>query len=214
MMRLIARLWSWCNHEWNRHVSKLACFFAVLSLMLGVLALVQWRELRYRGIPPDWGNVPEWVAAFGTLAAFGALAVTASQWLGAMANQARLIIVEPARQADGTQKFWDFAADDDIVIQNHSDAPVFNLVIDSLDYESTDRLVWENFRAAEPRRTAGHAVFRPGERTGHLTVVGKIEGGTEASNPELKYLVFTFTDANGRRWRRTGTGQPVRVWAH
>ena len=43
------------------HASELACLFAVLALLLGLLTVVQWGELRRRQMPADWGNVPGWV---------------------------------------------------------------------------------------------------------------------------------------------------------
>jgi hypothetical protein len=120
--------------------------------------------------------------------------------------------VEPADQGVNARPIWDFTTVDDVVIHNHSDAPVFDLDIDSLERASADRMVWENLGDRRAQAPAKHTVFRAGETTGRLTVVGAIEGAREASNPTIKYLVFTFTDANGRRWRRQGTDQPVRVF--
>ena len=34
-------------------------------------------------MPPEWGNVPEWVAGIGSLAAFGALYIAAREWRSA-----------------------------------------------------------------------------------------------------------------------------------
>ena len=209
-MRRIEKAWRWTERQWAIHASELACLFAVLALLLGLLTVVQWGELRRRQMPADWGNVPGWVGALGTLAAFGALAVTLFEWRANWANQARLVVPQPAQSDSSPKSLWDRAAHDDVVIHNHSSSPVFDLEIDSLEYGPDDRQIWENLDG-QNRVAPKRAVFRCGESTGRLTVVGQIEGGIEATNPAIRYLVFTFTDANGRRWRRTGTNQPERV---
>ncbi|HYB38001.1 MAG TPA: hypothetical protein VEF72_21230 [Mycobacterium sp.] len=33
-----------------------------------------------------------------------------------------------------------------------------------------------------------------------------------ATPPAVEYVTFACTDAHGRQWRRTGSGQPVRVF--
>lgn len=66
----------------HRPVDGLGALLTVI-VVLGALALAQWGELRRQGMPPEWGNVPEWVAGIGLLAAFGALYIAAREWRSA-----------------------------------------------------------------------------------------------------------------------------------
>ncbi len=105
---------------------------------------------------------------------------------------------------------------DDIVIRNHSSEPVFNLDIERLDDERGDAVVFQNLGrhvvtgtgSMQPTRVP---VLRGGQRTeARFTVIPTAQVG-DASVVGL--LRFTFTDARGHRWRRAGSGQPVRVVA-
>ncbi|WP_156752276.1 hypothetical protein [Mycobacterium sp. ACS1612] len=44
--------------------------FGLVSVVLGVLTLVQWGQLSERGMGVNWGSVPDWVAGVGTVLAF------------------------------------------------------------------------------------------------------------------------------------------------
>lgn len=157
---------------------------------------------------PNWGSVAEWVAALGTLAAFGALAIAVSEWRSSRSNQARLIVPQPARESDDPDAAW--LADDDIVLVNQSDRPVFDVHIGVHEKVADDLIVWESLRVNNVQAPARRAILRPGKSTGNLTIVGTIEGTLEAANPRRDYLAFSFTDANGRRWHRVGIQAPIR----
>ena len=116
------------------------------ALVLSAVVLAQAEMLYTEGWRLALGTVPEWMAGFGTvftaiaaLAAFGTLSVatkgrqsleTERQALAAqreterrdhVMSQARLIIVEPAPEVPVLPR----SKPDDVVIRNHSSAPVF-----------------------------------------------------------------------------------------
>jgi hypothetical protein len=121
-------------------------------------------------------------------------------------NQARLIIVQPAPYEDRT-----FGGSDppspayrEVVIQNHSGVPIFNLHI-QVNPGGGDVHVLQNF-AGGSGRPADMEVLSPDAATAELTVVGG-----DGETPSTEFIEFTFTDARGVRWRRRGSDQPVRV---
>lgn len=188
----------------------------------------------------ELGTLPDWLAGCGTIAAFITLVFVARQWKASEtdrqtleterqeadserrslaaareaerhdfeASQARLIIVEHEphvnRQWSGSDP--PLPAHRRALIRNRSDMPVFHLHIEESPAEFGGEVyVFENL--AEGRsRPPDRPVFSPDESTGNLLVAGN--SGDTAST---EYVVFTFTDARGTRWRRMGSGQPVRL---
>ncbi|MCV7251609.1 hypothetical protein H7J86_05490 [Mycobacterium hackensackense] len=47
-----------------------ALVFATFALIFGVIAFVQWGQLRERQMNANWGSVPDWIAGVGTTLAF------------------------------------------------------------------------------------------------------------------------------------------------
>jgi len=200
---------------------------AMLSLVLAVLALVQWGELRRAGMPPDWGDVPAWVSAFGSLAAFGALFIAALEWRSGQADrrrldeerralaaareseqqdhemsQARLIIAEPVNNSldvYGGPTRPD-TANANVVVVNHSTAPVFNLHF----VKDEGVVVLQRF-AGGSQVPLDYPVFTAGQRTQPLMVANG------SDTPTVESVEFTFTDARGLQWRRRGSALPTRV---
>jgi hypothetical protein len=202
---------------WHRHAGVLAVAFALLAMLLAVVVVVQAVMLRTRGWGVPIGNVAEWIAAVGALAAFGALFYAATEWRAAQverrdseAEQARLIIVEPVEPDRSSGSLRWIKHFDEFVVRNYSASPVFNLDVESLD-DSPDALVYQNVRVpstqrqSEMSRPSRVPVLQAGRATEPLNLVG---GG--AGVPKIQHLTFAFTDAKGRRWRRTGTDQPER----
>lgn len=123
---------SWWRHTWWRVLAILGWSIAAAFAVTSAIQSIQLADTHLR---IEWGNAAEWSASvFGGLAAvagFGALFYAAREWSAGQAerrdndaDQARLIMVEPADQGINAQPVWQFPADDDVVIHNRSDAPV------------------------------------------------------------------------------------------
>jgi hypothetical protein len=69
------RTWRWLDRQWEVHASELACFFAALALIFGLIAGIQRIELHDRHMSVNWGTVPDWIAAIGALATVATLIV-------------------------------------------------------------------------------------------------------------------------------------------
>jgi hypothetical protein len=168
--------------------------------IFGILMAVQTVKLDDRHFHVDWGNVPGWVSAVGTFAALGALLIAARQWQAAQverrhrqADQARLIIAEKPPGPMVVTKTRDGMASD-VVICNHSDSPVFDLSVRRYTYEG-------GVANATGDLLHRQRLLGAGASTDRIAAVGGPDWVT-------KSLDFSFTDANGRRWRREGFGQP------
>ncbi|MEU7478162.1 hypothetical protein AB0A63_19415 [Lentzea sp. NPDC042327] len=113
------------------------------------------------------------------------------------ARQARLIVSAIAKESyplkDGFK-----VLEMDGVVTNYSDMPIFNLVVQMEDIGGGQ----EGFRMVKPGesvRTQLH-VHRPAD-----------SGSMDMSLPRKVGLSLHFLDANGRHWRRKGSGQPEHV---
>lgn len=71
----VRRLWDRIDLKWHAHASELACLFAALALMFGLVATIQRIELHNRHLWINWGTVPDWLAAIGGVATVAALVV-------------------------------------------------------------------------------------------------------------------------------------------
>jgi hypothetical protein len=146
-----------------------------------------------------WGNAPEWLSAIATIAAFGALLFAALTWRAGQAerrsrdaDQARLIIVEPKDpDIPATAGYRvPLLKERDFVVRNHSPAPIYNVIVQSMTGSIVDTLAME-------------WVLQPGEATKPITVV------SPKPSPLLHQNVrFVFIDSHGRGWSRLGTDQP------
>ncbi|MBB3751029.1 hypothetical protein FHT44_003524 [Mycolicibacterium sp. BK634] len=210
--------------QWNRHATAFAGAFAALALVFAFVAAIQSIELHDRHLFVEWGTVPAWLAGLGAFASFGVLALGLREWNTAQrerrdrdADQARLIIAEPLPL--GAE-----AVEGDFVIRNHSQAPVFDVDCYSL-------LKTRTVRSAQQHEwiqmTLRKAVLQPGQATDPYVVeeentsTDDDDSRTESDNapgtladwiaiPSVELVTFEFTDALGRPWRRTGSGQPIR----
>jgi hypothetical protein len=215
--------------------------FVVVLAQAEMLYTDGWRLAL--GTVPEWmAGFGTLFTALAALAAFGTLSVATHEWEGSenerqllekerqaadkerralaatreaerrdhVMSQARLIIVEPAQPA------WVVlprSKPDDVVIRNHSSAPIFNIHIDdSYVLESkggkcaaTEMYIW----SGNPNDALVYSmpldipVLAPGEATARLSV-----GGQPVSE-RTEWVGFSFTDAQGARWRRVGSQQPV-----
>lgn len=178
-----------------------------IAVVLGVVAGVQAAELQNHHLYIDWGNFPEWLQGVGTFAAFGALYFAANEWRAqrierrdAEADQARLILVEPAiasdpappRMEDICKTPWP-----QVVVRNHSDGPIFNLVVRRVYFRRRDGELIGNGQNDFYALSGGESTPR---------IVPQVHRHDVAD-----ILKVHFTDARGRRWERRGRGQPTRV---
>lgn len=83
------------------------------------------------------------------------------------------------------------------MVFNHSSMPIFNLVV-TLEGVGQGR---DGFRIVNPGESVEvEMVVRPDTK-----------GPVDLSLPRKVGMTLHFLDGSGRHWRRTGTGQPVRV---
>jgi hypothetical protein len=179
-----------------------------LAGAFGAVAAIQHIELDKRHLHVEFGNLAEWLAGVGSLAAFGALFYASREWRQSQlerrdqqADQARRVIAEPSDSRSYSQPpvhTWP------VTVSNHSGAPVFNLHV--LDPDEDSMLM--HMGGKQVSRPVSQPVLQPGERTPTMTVIGV--DATEQT-PTTEFLVFEFTDANSRRWRRIGSREPVRL---
>lgn len=179
--------------EWlERHLGNVLIVVAVSALI--VVIGIQSAMLHAQGWRLELGSLADWVQAVGTLAAFGALLYAAREWRAsqaerrdARADQARLIVMGPADSSELDSSGVPTDAPH-VVVRNHSASPVFELVVRRVAVQSI--------------ATVTHPVVRPGTHTSPVSVQAWTDMGG---------LTFTFTDARGCRWRRTGSGQPEQI---
>ncbi|WP_454789803.1 hypothetical protein [Mycolicibacterium lutetiense] len=178
--------------EWlERHLGNVLIVVAVSVLV--VVIGIQSAMLHAQGWRVELGSLADWVQAAGTVAAFGALLFAAREWRASQAerrdteaDQARLMVMGPAEESE--LEPWNLPTDSPhVVVRNHSDSPVFELVVKRVSVPSV--------------ATVTHHVVRPEGYTSPVSV---------QAWTDMNGLTFTFTDARGRRWRRTGSGQPLR----
>jgi hypothetical protein len=204
--------------------------FVAATVVLIVVVCFQAAMLHSKGWRTPLGTLPEWITAFGVVAAFLTLWVAARGFQSAekerqsleeerqalaatreaerrdhVISQARLIIVEHAPHVPLAWGGQDPPAPGrrDVLIRNHSDAPIFNLHIEGHPTGNDDVLLSQNF-ATGRSRPADMAVLAADQATELLIVEG-----SDADTPSTEYVEFTFTDARGARWRRLGSQQPI-----
>ncbi|GAB3939959.1 hypothetical protein [Micromonospora vulcania] len=150
----------------------------------------------------DWGSVPDWFGGLGTVGTllFGVLSLRRElrarrrEDQAAQARQARLVSTTTRTEGKGVLR---------VRVANDSDGPVFDLV--------ATPVVHSGDPAPGGRRVPEATVTGP---------VDRLDGGTAAelfiavdrSIDLTGYASATvqlcFTDQQGNRWRREGTGQP------
>ncbi|MFG2986358.1 hypothetical protein ACGFYQ_34755 [Streptomyces sp. NPDC048258] len=159
----------------------------------------------------DYGTVPDWIAGVGSAVATVLLAVgllreirlrridgerAATERRAAEANQARLIGMVFRVRGSGTRV--------EFVIRNDSDEPL---------RDPAPLLFWADQGDALyiPRVEAEPAVVLLGPRQKAELIVSLGDGAAQPPHPSLVRCAVAFTDANGRRWLRTGAGRPLLV---
>lgn len=206
----------------QRHAARLLVALAVLIVVLAVVVVAQALMLRADGWTVPLGNVAEWIGGFGSMAAFGAVLFAALEWRAGQAerrdeeaNQARLIIVEPASEHSRIPQT--------LVIRNRSQSPVFNVFFhigETARRMNSSKADWViPGEAYWGLGTEGDPVLVPDGRFGPLSVSRGSEPTTPPTPPVITEhgltpfpddVVFTFTDVQGRSWKRVGAGQPTR----
>ena len=216
---------------------KVACaVLAFATTALAVLALVQWGELRRQGMPPDWGDVPAWVAAFGSLATFGALSIAALEWRSRQAD--RRLLDADRRAADRERSA--LAAAREAERRDHEMSQARLIVAQPIDNSlatwsgptrpdmNNAKITVVNF-SSEPVFNLQFVKDKDDE----LQVLQHFNGaGQEPTNypvfaaaektapltvigrggvPSVECVEFTFTDARGLQWLRRGSGLPTRI---
>lgn len=181
-----------------------------VAVAFGAVIAIQRVELDKKHLHIEFGNLAEWLAGAGSLAAFGALFYASRQWRQAQierrdqqADQARLIVAEPVDPSLYTPPpvyKWP------VTVSNRSPSPIFNVSV--VDADEDTMLMHMGGSPFQLSRPVGQPVLQPGEKTRSVTVLG-VEPTEQM--PSTEYLIFTYTDAHGRRWRRTGSGQSVRL---
>lgn len=192
-----------------------------LAVVLSAAVTVQAVMLHAKGWRLQFGTLPDWVAGVGTLgafmAAFGALTIAVREWRAGQegrrdqeAEQARLIIAEPVDTPRSVSPNRS-----DVVVRNHSAAPVFNVGVESI-YITAERYkhakIFADHGVELERSGAVSESSRPVLKSGQATSPISIDHGDKVPGiPHVEFVTFTFTDAHGRWWRRMGTKQPERL---
>ncbi|BBY67356.1 hypothetical protein [Mycolicibacterium helvum] len=191
----------------------------LFAIAFGATAAIQHIELADRHLHIEWGNAAEWASGvFGgvaAVAAFGALFYAAREWSATQterrdneADQARLIVaqpVDPQHWSPPPIHRWP------VVVANHSTAAVFN--VDMTEISEDVMVLHLGGPSARLSRLVRLPVLQPGEQTQDVSVMlGSGHRELLDETPAAEYLVFRFTDAHGRRWQRTGSRQPVRIY--
>lgn len=150
----------------------------------------------------DWGSVPDWFGGLGTVGTllFGVLSLRREirarrrEDRAARARQARLISTTARIQGGGVLR---------VRVANDSDGPVFDLVATPVVHTGPP--------GPGGRRVPVATVTGP---------VDRLDGGTSAelfvtvdrsvdlTGHASATVELRFTDQQGNRWRREGTGQP------
>jgi hypothetical protein len=196
------------------------------TFVLACIGIAQSFALRARGWQPALGTIPEAVAAIGTV---GALWVAALLWRhevtvrradeleakavrdaqraaeqAARADQARLIILEMEydemldMQTGGQETFMAG------IVRNLSTRPIFDVEI---EVPKNDQIRLGTVDGDPFNTNVARAIdARDKHIASYEVTISKIDWEWTNRVPKVRY-----TDANGVRWTRTPTGQPVEV---
>ncbi|MEH1167209.1 hypothetical protein V6V47_17675 [Micromonospora sp. CPCC 205539] len=148
----------------------------------------------------DWGSVPDWFGGVGSIASVlfvylglrREIRARRTDDLRFRATQARLVSAVAEIRGNSVLR---------VIVANESDAPV-------LDVTVLPRLVPPDDPDGTPVDLAAAKQVRriQGRESQELFVTSTAEHRLRAADTVL--LDLTFTDHDGNRWRRSGTGQP------
>jgi hypothetical protein len=160
---------------------------------------------------PDWGTVPDWLAAIGTLAAFGValrllakeLAARREQEEDRRSSQARLVSAWPTDpQVEGGRLRVT------VVVKNGSDEPVYQVHAVLVPPDSPWAEDPEAGAGQVPAAEIGRMMLPPGQKEeGRFPMIMSILHTGIGPGP----VGISFTDAAGRRWKRYPDGRLVEL---
>jgi hypothetical protein len=164
---------------------------------------------------PDWGTVPDWLAAFGTLAAFFVALRLLAKELAARREQEEDRRTEQARLVAAwmTSK-WASETEvrHSIVMRNGSDEPIFDGLC--VPVPNTSRYASDPLTLLEPGRPEGTNMMFDYVLTFQILPPHEMRE-SDLPLPELwtspwnVAIGLSFTDAAGRRWKRYPDGRLV-----
>jgi hypothetical protein len=175
----------------------------------------------------EWGTAPDWVAAVGSV---GAMFLVGGGLLWEVhrrrvdderlaverrddeASQARLVTLQ-AEGHPATDWRGDPLGGDplngvtavEVTVTNDSSAPILNLDLRELRFAADDVDYSGQAATSDSRMHLRLAAHSNWTASFHFSSPRPLSEG-----PRYRYQL-EFTDAHGRRWRRRGTEQPVRV---
>ncbi|MFC3500193.1 hypothetical protein ACFOOK_04320 [Micromonospora krabiensis] len=150
----------------------------------------------------DWGSVPDWFGGLGTVGTllFGVLSVRRElrarrrEDRAAQARQARLVSTTTRTEGGGVLR---------VRVANDSDGPIFDL--------AATPVVHTGQPGPDGRRVAVATVTGPLDRLDGGTAAElfvAVDRSVDLTRYASATVQLTFTDQQGNRWRREGTGQP------
>ncbi|CCH21520.1 hypothetical protein [Micromonospora lupini] len=152
----------------------------------------------------DWGSVPDWFGALGSIASVlfvylglrREIRARRTDELRVRATQARLVSAVAQIRGNSVLR---------VTVANQSDAPV-------LDVSVLPRLVPSDDPEGPPADLAAAKQVRRinGRESSELFVTVTAEHRLQATTDTV-LVELTFTDHDGNRWRRIGSGQPEPV---
>lgn len=162
----------------------------------------------------DWGSVPAWLGAIGTVSAVVValtLAVRDSRQHAA-AEKVRAAERNDLEAAQARLVFSAITASGGLMvtIKNSSGAPIHHLSLDNVVKIDSPDAMWR----VNPRVRGARAESNTLEAQGEFKIpVEHTDGtGTVMTNRIGEYsVVFSFLDAAGLRWSKTGVNAPARV---
>lgn len=155
-----------------------------------------------------WSAIGTWFGGLATVTAVvAALMIAHRDWSRADRErrdeekaQARLVVSRLLMKA--AERFE---------VVNNSSEPVFDLDVDYVADDRSDGLRGE----LNPAQPMLGDVLSPGESWPLLVMYLDADGGVVATNefnhPQGDKVTISFTDSNGRRWRRVNNSPPERV---
>lgn len=162
----------------------------------------------------DWGSIPAWLGAAGTISAVVVALTLAIRDSRRHAADERVRAAE-RRDLEAAQARLVFSALTSsgglmVTIKNSSTAPVHHVSLDNVVKIDSPDATWR----VNPRVRGARAEFNTLEAQGEWMIPVEHQNATGAVLTKRigEYsVVFSFLDAAGLRWSRTGVNAPARV---